>query len=159
MQPSMSHCGGMQGLSDSQKRECSAFVYIPQYGPGTASLNVAVAASIVLHHYAIWAGYAERERCMEKFVVAERPQRTAPRGEIPLSSNPCITHPSEDLSEVAALQRVVGARSGVPTGGFRGPGAGCLQGGSGGQEWGAYRLPCRESLPCVLKHDWTLTDQ
>jgi hypothetical protein len=27
-----------------------------QHGVGTASLNVAVAASIVLHHYALWAG-------------------------------------------------------------------------------------------------------
>lgn len=33
-----------------------------QYGPGTASLNVAVAASIVLHHFALWAGYEERAR-------------------------------------------------------------------------------------------------
>jgi hypothetical protein len=37
-------------------------VYIQQYGAGTASLNVAVAASIVLHHFALWAGYGERER-------------------------------------------------------------------------------------------------
>jgi hypothetical protein len=45
-------------------------------------LNVAVAASIVLHHFAIWAGYTEREKAMEKFVVAERPQRAAPRGKL-----------------------------------------------------------------------------
>lgn len=30
---------------------CDFFVYIPQYGGGTASLNVTVAASIVLHHF------------------------------------------------------------------------------------------------------------
>lgn len=33
-----------------------------QYGAGTASLNVAVAASIILHHFAHWAGYPERQR-------------------------------------------------------------------------------------------------
>jgi tRNA G18 (ribose-2'-O)-methylase SpoU len=31
---------------------CDFFVYIPQYGAGTGSLNVTVAASIVLHHFA-----------------------------------------------------------------------------------------------------------
>ena len=45
-----------QGLSPKQLALCDGFVYIPQYGAGTASLNVAVAASIVLHHYAVWAG-------------------------------------------------------------------------------------------------------
>jgi tRNA C32,U32 (ribose-2'-O)-methylase TrmJ len=70
------------GLSDTQKQHCDGFVYIPQYGPGTASLNVAVAAGIVLHHFASWANYAEREREGEKFVVAPRPQRKAPRGRV-----------------------------------------------------------------------------
>mmetsp|Transcript_34807 Transcript_34807/g.77387 ORF Transcript_34807/g.77387 Transcript_34807/m.77387 type:complete len:211 (+) Transcript_34807:59-691(+) len=69
-----------QGLSPKQIAQCDSFVYIPQHGPGTASLNVAVAASIVLHHFALWAGYAEREREGFKFVVAERPTRTRPRG-------------------------------------------------------------------------------
>ncbi|KDD72967.1 hypothetical protein H632_c2682p0 [Helicosporidium sp. ATCC 50920] len=54
-------------------RNCDAFTYIPQYGRGTASLNVAVATSIVLQHFATWAGYAEREREGFKFVVADRP--------------------------------------------------------------------------------------
>ena len=30
---------------------CDHYVYIPQSGRGTASLNVAIATSIVLHHY------------------------------------------------------------------------------------------------------------
>ena len=55
-------------------------VYIPQHGPGTASLNVAVAASIVLHHFATWAAYPERSRTHAKFDVGERPLRTARRG-------------------------------------------------------------------------------
>jgi hypothetical protein len=61
-------------------------VYIPQHGPGTASLNVTVAASIVLHHFATWAGYQEREREGAKFVVAPRPQRTTPRGVVPMTA-------------------------------------------------------------------------
>ena len=58
-------------------------MYIAQHGRGTASLNVACAAAIVLHRFAEWAGYAEAPRDAEqpgKFAVAERPQRTAPRG-------------------------------------------------------------------------------
>ena len=73
------------GLNERQMRQCDSFVYIPQYGPGTASLNVAAAAAIVLHHYALRAGYKERERQGNKFVVGERPQRTAPRGCAPLA--------------------------------------------------------------------------
>ena len=45
-----------QGLNEKQLAACDSFLYIPQYGPGTASLNVAVAASIVLHSFATWAG-------------------------------------------------------------------------------------------------------
>ncbi|KAG6491097.1 hypothetical protein ZIOFF_052429 [Zingiber officinale] len=40
------------GLSAKECEICDFFVYIPQYGCGTASLNVTVAASIVLHHFA-----------------------------------------------------------------------------------------------------------
>ena len=69
-----------QGLSEKQISLCDKFVYIPQYGSGTASLNVAVACSIVLHNFAIWAGYHEREREGQKFVVAPRQQRTRARG-------------------------------------------------------------------------------
>ena len=62
-------------------RNCDAFIYIPQYGPGTASLNVAVAASIVLHHYALWAGFQERSREGQKYVVDARPPPTRGKGE------------------------------------------------------------------------------
>lgn len=59
------------GLPEAHKALCDHFVYIPQYGNGTASLNVTVATSIVLHHFAVWAGYSElpREDVREKFVV------------------------------------------------------------------------------------------
>lgn len=67
------------GLSDKEMSICDSFVYIPQYGCGTASLNVTVAASIVLHHFAVWAGFLERQRDGNKFVVAERPSKQMPR--------------------------------------------------------------------------------
>ncbi|KAL8171330.1 hypothetical protein V2J09_023134 [Rumex salicifolius] len=60
------------GLSTKEYEICDFFIYIPQYGCGTASLNVTVAASIVLHHF---AGYPERSRDGNKYVVAEKPQR------------------------------------------------------------------------------------
>lgn len=63
------------GLSDREMAICDSFVYIAQYGSGTASLNVTVAASIVLHHFAVWAGLPERPREGHKFVVAEPPPR------------------------------------------------------------------------------------
>ena len=62
-------------------------MYIAQYGVGTASLNVAVALSIVLHRFAVWAGYEEREREGEKFVVGDRPQRDGARG---TSASQCV---------------------------------------------------------------------
>ncbi|CAL4910407.1 unnamed protein product [Urochloa decumbens] len=62
------------GLSQKECEICDFFVYIPQYGGGTASLNVTVAASIVLHHFAVWAGFPERGREGNKFIVADRPQ-------------------------------------------------------------------------------------
>ncbi|KAI5057630.1 hypothetical protein GOP47_0027645 [Adiantum capillus-veneris] len=58
---------------------CDYFIYIAQYGGGTASLNVAVAASIVLHHFAVWAGFPERSRDGHKFNVADRPSRQQQR--------------------------------------------------------------------------------
>ena len=59
---------------------CDAFVYIPQYGSGTASLNVTVAGSIILHHFGLWAGMQESDRVGYKYVLSERPKRTHPRG-------------------------------------------------------------------------------
>ena len=42
-------------MNASQMAICDDFVYIPQYGGGTASLNVTVAASIILQSFALWA--------------------------------------------------------------------------------------------------------
>ena len=101
----------LQGLSSTQKRACDAFVYIPQYGAGTASLNVAVAASLVLHHFAVWAGYEERGREGEKFVVAPRPQRTAARGAQP-PLRTCSKHERAKRTPGAACVPVREARPG-----------------------------------------------
>lgn len=86
------------GLSEAQMRECDAFVYIPQYGCGTASLNVTVAASVVLHHFALWAGYPERSREGGKFDVAQRPLRTVPRGKWNKSKSPFADGKGEEIS-------------------------------------------------------------
>ncbi|XP_028759917.1 uncharacterized protein LOC114718672 [Neltuma alba] len=67
------------GLSAKECEICDFFVYIPQYGGGTASLNVTVAASIVLHHFGVWAGFAERSRDGNKFIVAEKPMKQGRR--------------------------------------------------------------------------------
>lgn len=60
------------GLCEAHKALCDHFVYIPQYGNGTASLNVTIASSIILHHFALWAGYVElaREAGKDKYAVA-----------------------------------------------------------------------------------------
>ena len=46
-----------EGLNQNQIDICDQFVYIPQHTGKIASLNVAVAGSIVLHHFAVWAKY------------------------------------------------------------------------------------------------------
>ena len=59
------------GLCDAHKALCDYFVYIPQHGMGTASLNVTVATSIVLHHFALWARFPEldRQAGIDKFAL------------------------------------------------------------------------------------------
>mmetsp|Transcript_14300 Transcript_14300/g.21659 ORF Transcript_14300/g.21659 Transcript_14300/m.21659 type:complete len:226 (-) Transcript_14300:242-919(-) len=43
------------GMNEKQMSLCDGFVKIKQYGGGTASLNVSVAAGIVLHRFHHWA--------------------------------------------------------------------------------------------------------
>ncbi|KAF4356076.1 hypothetical protein G4B88_007799 [Cannabis sativa] len=64
------------GLSAKECEICDFFVYIPQYGGGTASLNVTVAASIVLHQF---GGFPERTRDGNKFIVADKPEKQGKR--------------------------------------------------------------------------------
>ncbi|GIL60987.1 hypothetical protein Vafri_15392, partial [Volvox africanus] len=91
-----------QGLSERQMALCDGFLYIPQHGAGTASLNVAVAASIVLHHFAVWAGYPEREREGFKFKVADRPPRTMARGIVRDTDDVVREQRQQRRAEVAA---------------------------------------------------------
>ena len=65
-----------QGLSAETMDACDELVYIPQYGRGTASLNVSTAASIVLHHFAEWAQYPTHTKITGyKFEVDPTKQR------------------------------------------------------------------------------------
>ena len=58
------------GLNQNQIDICDHFVYIPQYTDKTASLNVAIAGSIIFHHFALWAGYTEHGREGYKYEVS-----------------------------------------------------------------------------------------
>ena len=44
-----------QGMTTKQMSVCDGFVRISQYGGGTASLNVSVAAGLVLHRFFHWS--------------------------------------------------------------------------------------------------------
>lgn len=55
------------GIIEPLKSICDYFVYIPQYTNKTASLNVAVATSIILAEFAKWAGYQEQQMFGEKY--------------------------------------------------------------------------------------------
>mmetsp|Transcript_17522 Transcript_17522/g.17469 ORF Transcript_17522/g.17469 Transcript_17522/m.17469 type:complete len:121 (+) Transcript_17522:230-592(+) len=55
------------GLSDIEKSICDYFIYIPQYRSNTESLNVSVAAGIVLSHFAHFANFVESSREGEKY--------------------------------------------------------------------------------------------
>ena len=71
-----------QGLSDKQREICDEFLFIPQTrggsktggGGGSASLNVACAATVVLQAYCLWAGYSDAVVEGEKF-MAQSPTR------------------------------------------------------------------------------------
>jgi tRNA G18 (ribose-2'-O)-methylase SpoU len=64
-----------RGLSEKQRELCDEFLFIPQTrggatdGGGSASLNVACAATVVLQAYCTWAGYPDADRQGEKFVA------------------------------------------------------------------------------------------
>jgi len=57
------------GMNHKQKELCDHFVYIPQYSNKTGSLNVAIAGSIIFHHFGVWAKYKEAEYTNEKYDV------------------------------------------------------------------------------------------
>lgn len=77
------------GMSPQQRAACDFFVYIPQHSGVTASLNVAIAGSIVLHHFAVWAGLPEHPRSGEKYVLDPR------RGSLDKYTNPTEAEKAE----------------------------------------------------------------
>ncbi|KAJ1445067.1 Alpha/beta knot methyltransferase [Pelagophyceae sp. CCMP2097] len=60
------------GLTPRQLEACDALVYIPHYGPATASLNVNAATAVVLSAFAHAKGYNECSREGPKYDVRER---------------------------------------------------------------------------------------
>lgn len=68
------------GMTPAQRAACDFFVYIPQHSGATASLNVAVAGSIVLHHFALWASMPEQPRFQQP-TEAERQEMERKRAE------------------------------------------------------------------------------
>jgi hypothetical protein len=87
---------------------CDHFVYIPQFGDGTASLNVAVAGSIVLHHFATWARMSEQERAGNKYVV------TCTKGLEEKKRDPgCRSAPELELTASRAARRAGASASEV----------------------------------------------
>ncbi|KAH9256614.1 hypothetical protein BASA81_005118 [Batrachochytrium salamandrivorans] len=61
------------GLHENVAAKCDSFVYIPHFGNGTESLNVAVAGSIVFHEFASRQSKPEQRVCGQKFVVEALP--------------------------------------------------------------------------------------
>ncbi|SBS81627.1 RNA methyltransferase, putative [Plasmodium ovale curtisi] len=57
------------GIDENTLRLCDKVIYIPQYGNGTASLNVSVSCAIILHNFAVWANYDQIQIDKKKFVV------------------------------------------------------------------------------------------
>ena len=93
------------GLLPSQKAFCDHFVYIPHYGTGTASLNVTVATSIVLHHFAAWAGYAEapRDGDRDKFTVVAPLQKRGATDDIDFAIRDARRQAKEDADSGIGL--------------------------------------------------------
>lgn len=69
------------GMNQKQKDLCDQLVYIPQYSNKTGSLNVAIAGSIIFHHFALWAGYKEADYTNEKYNVMKGGINTSNMGE------------------------------------------------------------------------------
>ena len=82
------------------KAICDSFVYIPHFTDKTASLNVAVAGSIVFHHFATWANYEQVGIFGEKFQ-----DQSVVKNEIPYLD--IVVHPTKkgkiDIGKVEEL--------------------------------------------------------
>lgn len=116
------------GMTPQQKAACDFFVYIPQHTGATASLNVAVAGSIVLHHFALWAALPEQPRRGEKYVT--EPARSA----LDKFTNPTEAEREEmerKRLERAAKRRLCGD-SAAPDGEDEEMAGGEAEGGAGG---------------------------
>lgn len=59
------------GLNQKYINLCDYLIHIPLYGNGTASLNVAIAGSIVFHHFGIWAKFTESSKRGTKYIIQD----------------------------------------------------------------------------------------
>lgn len=101
-----------QGLSQETMDACDQLVYIPQYGRGTASLNVATAASIVLHHFAEWAQYPNHTSITGfKFDVDTTKQRADAGHQLALQSGEANGMAEPAATRAAAATGAAGADS------------------------------------------------
>lgn len=79
------------GLLPEEFKECQSFVYIPQYGAGVGSLNVAMAATVVFSQFGHTMKFSEAARSGHKFAegleVAGEPRPSEMETE---ESTPCI---------------------------------------------------------------------
>jgi tRNA C32,U32 (ribose-2'-O)-methylase TrmJ len=57
------------GLNEKARLACDVFIKIKQFAPRIESLNVAVAAGIVLYSWALWANLSEARLEGQKYVV------------------------------------------------------------------------------------------
>ena len=93
------------GLHENEIKICDDFVYIPHYGNGTASLNVAVAASIVFHQFALWANYKEREIEGHKFIVDTSQRRGKSHGPVSESERKIQEERTRRRAELEILKK------------------------------------------------------
>lgn len=77
------------GMSDRQLGICDFLTYIPQHSGATASLNVLVAGSIVLHHFSLYAGMEEVAIEGHKFKIEQC------RGKLERFQNPSAAEQEE----------------------------------------------------------------
>ena len=85
------------GMNDKQKEMCDQLVYIPQYSSKTGSLNVAIAGSIIFHHFALWAEYKEAAFTNEKYDVSRVENKYLDK--VNEDEEPCVEPNLENTSE------------------------------------------------------------
>eukprot|EP00933_Yihiella_yeosuensis_P042860 TRINITY_DN37521_c0_g1_i1.p1 TRINITY_DN37521_c0_g1~~TRINITY_DN37521_c0_g1_i1.p1 ORF type:complete len:265 (+),score=20.93 TRINITY_DN37521_c0_g1_i1:86-880(+) len=103
------------GLTREQIDQCDSFVYIPQFGAGVGSLNVACACSVVLYQFSAWANTEGRAGL--GFPADERPDMARPHGAgsfpvagpRPLPANEYVAHLDSNTASSEEVKESGGA--------------------------------------------------